>query len=509
MGAGEHHRRYETRRPAVDVTPEETGGPPHTPNGTLQQPAEVLSEPAAALPIVSMDDVWATSEGYTPLHDMDQAGGAMFSDGSGGTFYTSFPGALYTAPPDEDDDYYDESFMNGDDEELEGTAASSISNDQHSDGTDFRSLADNALSMLDREYQSVVSQRQMYSQGDTVLFSHGADDNDASVLNLKNDSDNADEIDPLAITYEPLEKIKPKPLPAIDTDAVRRVVQTIQLRNPKLEQNLRQWENSQKLITPRKVAPRWHPIVPTVPLSAFRKQTEKAVQASANLTRSASIAEAIHRLNILQYNGSEQMLRIHILGCDHVECGSGVDRITSLFGPIVRWVGAYAEAPSHIRIDLIGPNIPLSATMHSIDLLPKNRASLKECLQSASLNCFTGVYEEFLNSELNADASNPNLVIAFNAGVWGYDEWKTTIENMIRRNLCTPFVFTAYTEQEAEDDYDVIQAIVEQLKDSEKTACYEWEVEMNPFASSVDRNTSNAAPGRTYRENYAWQAWRF
>jgi hypothetical protein len=509
MGAGEHHRRYEANRPAMDAAPEETGGPPRSPNGTLPQPAEIRSEPAATLPIVSMDDVWATSEGYTPLHDMEQTGGAMFSDGSGGTFYTSFPGALYVAPPDEDEDYYDESFTNGDDEELEGTAASSISNDQHLDGTDFRSLADNALSMLDREYLSVVSQQHTQSEEDAMPFSLGADDKDIPPLNLKNDSDNVDETDHFTISSELLVPIQSKPLPVIDADAVRRVVQTIQLRNPKFEQNLRQWENSQKRVTPRKVAPRWHPIIPPVPLSAFRKQTEKAAQASANLTRSASIAEAIHRLNILQYDGSERTLRIHILGCDHVECGSGDDRIKAFFGPIVRWVGAYAEAPSHIHIDLIGPNIPLPATTNSIDLIPKNRASLKECVQSAFLQCFVGVYEEFLNSMTNSGASVPDLVIAFNAGVWGYDEWKTTVENLIQRNLCVPVVFTAYTEQEAEDDYDVIEAIVEQLKEFDKTIRCEWEVEMNPFASCVDRNSAMAIPGRIYRENAAWQAWRF
>jgi hypothetical protein len=491
-------------------SPEDTsmGGTPLTQmiNGFLQQ--EDSTEPST-LPIVSVDDVWATSEGYTPLHDMEQAGGAMFSDGSGGTFYSSFPSALYAAPPDERDEVdYDESFTNGDDDELEGTTESSISTDHYLDTTDFRTVADNALSMLDREYQSVVSQH-MHSEEDANPFSRVVDDNDVSSRYIEHDQGDADEKDQCTNSSEPPTFSPSKTLPVIDTEAVRRVVQTIQLHNPKLEQGLRLWESSQKRVTQRKVAPRWHAIIPSVPLAAFRKQTCKAMQATANLTRSATIAEAIHRFNILQYDGSEQRLRIHVVGCDHVECGNGADHIQALFGPIVRWVGAYAEAPSHVYIDLIGPNMPLNVTTQSIDLLPKSRASLKECLQSATLKCFTGIYEDFLKSDINADASKPDLIVAFNAGIWGYDEWKTTVHYLIERNQSTPVVFTAYTEQEAEDDYDNIQAIVEQWKDAGKTARCEWEVEMNPFSSSLDRITAAAIPGRQYRENSAWQAWRF
>ena len=496
----------------MESSPEDTsnGGPPRLPmvNGTLQPPIEDGTE-AAALPIVSMADVWATSEGYTPLHDMEQAGGALFSDGSGGTFYTSFPGALYAAPPDDEEgEEYDESFTNGDDDELEGTAASSISNDLFLDTSDFRSMADNALSMLDREYQSVVSQR-ISTEEDTILFPHDCDEKTGPSFNacLENDSSNTDETDLFASSFATLQPFSQKTPPMIDTEAVRRVVQTMQLRNPKLEQNLRLWESTQKRITHRKVAPRWHPIVPSVPLAAFRKQTPKAIQATANLTRSATIAEAIHRFNILQYDGSEQTLRIHVIGCDHVECGNGVDRMRALFGPIVRWVGAYAEAPAHVHIDLIGPNIPLPATSQSIDLLPKSRSSLKECLQSATLLLYADVYEEFLKSDINR--SKPDLVIAFNAGVWGYDDWKTTIEYMIQQNQSVPVVFTAYTEQEAEDDFDVIHAIAEQWKDDGKSTRCEWEVEMNSFASNLDRSTTNAISDRIYRENSAWQAWRF
>ena len=290
---------------------------------------------------------------------------------------------------------------------------------------DYRSVADHALSMLDREYMNIISlehqqqQQRDWDNNEQIPSESESDHDDDDEYN--NDGDltlsidgntleaNQDSTDELGTThiFPQEERVVTK---HIDTEAVRRAVQTIQFKNPKLEQNLRVWEKKQQLLphfgrntnTPLHrssikipytttiqhpqnciLAPRIHPIIPELPLTAFRKFASlKAIQATANLTRSGCIAEALHRYNILQFHvHEEQTIRIHVLGCDHVEIGylnthakSNIDgttatngeqhvgydisRIRTLFGPIVRWVGAYAEAPSHIHIELIGPNIP-------------------------------------------------------------------------------------------------------------------------------------------------------
>ena len=638
---------------------------------------------ATSPPIVDMEDVWATSEGYTPLQDFNlmlqqstptattttssnihphtnesnvvvpTSSGAFFSDGTtGGTIFTSCPGAFYASIAqqqqqqleDDDDDEWENDGGDDDDEVLDvhedynylhnedddddddedddgdmtttaATTTTTTSTSFYDSIPDYRSVADNALLMLDREYNNIVSlprllqqQQQRRMDNEPVVVEeadhdHNDDtDDDSNNINNNNDdsqwvidggtneTNNVDSIDSVLSTTLMMMTPPPPPEPKkIDTEAVRRAVRTIQSKNPKLEQNLRRWEKTQQLqhlVPPLRphppssmthphhhhhhpscssMAPRLHPIIPELPLTAFRKfNSSKAIQATANLTRSVCIAEALHRYNILQYHlHQEQTIRIHILGCDHVEIGyhntnvrsssgggrsndtTATDerrpvenafldptRIRTLFGPIVRWVGAYAEAPSHIRIELIGPNIPkhvAAATKASpMDLLlPKRTTTTTHHrtgnfggLQSATLRCHSGTYEEILEHDVGTnDVGVPDLAIAFNAGVWGYQEWATTIRYMIlHQSQSIPFVITAYTFEEAEDDYDTISDIVKECRsvDHNKEVQCVWDVEHNPFASNQDyqQHSSTATIASTLnnssrrRENAAWQSWR-
>jgi hypothetical protein len=74
-----------------------------------------------------------------------------------------------------------------------------------------------------------------------------------------------------------------------------------------------------------------------------------------------------------------------------------------------------------------------------------------------------------------------------------------------------PIIFTAYTLAEAEEDYEVIVKLLSSLgktKEYIDAACL-WEPQVNPFASQQPRPTATSVPGQQYRENGAWQAWRF
>jgi hypothetical protein len=492
MGAGDHHRRDDKSRP-------------------IEQPssAEVVDTAneasVEAEHLATVDDVWAASEGYTPLQDM-QGGGGLFSDGGSTTFFTSYPGAFIAdmgAFGDDDDADDDSSHQHLD---CENVAVGSTL-DQQQDSADFRSVADNALMMLEDEYRRTVSHQYHSSELQSESSLH---ENLASLSDANDDSPKSSE--PFAPDFEDTSSLSgnalanrlAKVIPEIDAEAVRRAVQKIQLRDPKLKLNLQQWELAQKE-TAGAMAPRLHPIIPSAPLAAFRKRTAKAVQASANLSRSACIAEALRRFDVLQNEpgcGEDKTVRIHLVGCDHVECESH-ERLIRLFAPIVRWIGAYAEAPAHLHFDLIGPNMPVAATQGpSINLLPTSSAAVKDCLQSATLSCHCAVYEDWVSSSSASRSEKPDLAIAFNAGVWGYREWKSTIEYLAQQNQSIPFVVTAYTIREAEDDMEVIQAIL-----GDTSRCV-WEPEANAFASNQDRATINALPGRRYRENAAWQGWR-
>eukprot|EP00559_Dactyliosolen_fragilissimus_P003185 CAMPEP_0184868858 /NCGR_PEP_ID=MMETSP0580-20130426/31971_1 /TAXON_ID=1118495 /ORGANISM="Dactyliosolen fragilissimus" /LENGTH=101 /DNA_ID=CAMNT_0027370005 /DNA_START=26 /DNA_END=328 /DNA_ORIENTATION=- len=79
-----------------------------------------------------------------------------------------------------------------------------------------------------------------------------------------------------------------------------------------------------------------------------------------------------------------------------------------------------------IQLVLIGPNIPEVAVKRGpIDLLSptssKNDNTLisQSPLKSCTVTCQQCLYHDHITTQ-------PHLAIAFNAGIWGYDEWKAT-----------------------------------------------------------------------------------
>jgi hypothetical protein len=239
-------------------------------------------------------------------------------------------------------------------------------------------------------------------------------------------------------------------------------------------------------------------------------------------------------------------ITIDVVGCDSVECESN-ETIQIYFSPFVRWIKDYynnqennstKENPRNeiiIQLNLIGPNVPQYQHEQTFNLLGEMSLKEKECQKESSIvinaqvTCYHDVYDSYILQKHQQQTSSnptPNLAIAFNAGVWGYKEWETTFRKLtqnaqVDQRTRIPFVITAYTLQEAEDDYDVIDNIVRSTysiiqestdnstkDDSGLLSLYQlWGPEYNPFASKIDRTTQTSIAGRTYRENSAWQAW--
>jgi len=432
-------------------------------------------------------------EGYTPFQDLQSTTAAMSTGPAGGVFYADISSFRYEVE-EEDGDSDD-----GDD----GSPHEYGHLSNVEDTLDFRAVADSALSALEDEYGLTLQQggnagshRSSEATADVV-----EEEESLNLPPIRLPSEDfgpdffvADFDDEAIFTSED----PPKQLPNIDSDAVRRAVESIHLRDPKLRSNLAEWEALQleRLVT----APRLHPIISSTPLKAFRTNTDRAIRATANLSRSATIAEGLRKLDLLR---SQERFRIDVVGCDHVECGSE-DRIRQLFGPIVRWIGAYSESPKDLTICLSGPNLP-SNVPRVLDLTDDMGR-----LNSARVVCSSTVYEECcFNSNEQEDIAR-NLIVSFNAGMWGYREWRPTLQHLAVQRKNIPLIVTAYTLQEAEDDADVIREELASAwggADSARAACL-WGPELNPLASKEERRTATAAPGRRYRENAAWQGWR-
>ena len=179
-------------------------------------------------------------------------------------------------------------------------------------------------------------------------------------------------------------------------------------------------------------------------------------------------------------------------------------RLQTLFGPLVRWIGALPDSPRHFDVLLVGPNVPSDAAKRPfVDIMPSNKTSSSR-LMSATATCHEAVYHEWLEEQQQEE--KPDLVIAFNSGIWGYKEWVPTLEALCQLSYSIPFVSTSYTIQECEDDAQVIETVVADTKGGAGRCL--WNAQANPFASRQIRETHTALPGREYRENAAWQAWR-
>jgi hypothetical protein len=434
---------------------------------------------------------------------------------------------------------------------------------------DFRSVADRALTALDREYQQVVSfqSRLIPAAGvngdDNVpasaaavataqvdepeLVSHQPyserNSNCDETVGRESDTDVAFVADFAELHFDAggnegddgreTDEQKRQTLlksSSIDVEKVQRAVQAIRFKRPGFISQVDEWAKAQQngdesptqgLQLLMATAPMDHAIIPSVSLKAFRRRTAKALAATSALTRSATIAEALHRLDLLQ---SQNHFVIHVVGCDSVECQSE-DRMRAHFGPIARWIGSYAEAPRNLTIVLIGPSIPASAPA-LLKLAPAAPAAhLTRRLESAEIRCLRGgLYHECLADGEKSDGSpavpppswiTPDLVVAFHAGIWGYSTWEATFEHQTSKaGRVVPWVITAYTIQEAEDDADALEGILLRQPPPPPTefararfSCV-WPPEWNPYASQQPRETVTAPNGRTYRENAAWSCWK-
>jgi len=331
----------------------------------------------------------------------------------------------------------------------------------------YESVAKEALNLLEADYAATLKREAIpreehmdFASVDLVLMADG-------------EKDVSHQAESTGKTYE---MSKSKDLSHVDVDAVARAVTAIKLSNPKLDSAFSLWESSKTE----------HSIIPATPLSAFLKRTKKSRSASKILSRSATIAEAVCRLGLQ----SKNVLNIHVVGCDEVECGS-TERVQQLFAPVARWIHARTVC-CDLTFCLIGPNVP-DSVQPEISLCKKTER------KKASAHLFNGIYDEWLDS---SSRQQPDFAIAFNAGIWGYNEWRTTLQKLSNRKMLH-FVVTAYTLAEAEEDFEVIEECL-------PTARGFWKPELNPYGSRVDRPTGTSPKeALVYRENQAWQAWIF
>jgi hypothetical protein len=482
-------------------------------------------------PIEEQQDIWAQTEGYTPLSDVHYSSLMVSigpSDGednseeevgaaeggwrsSGGAFFVDSY-AFSTESGDDQDEAH------GSDDRV--TRISNTTSTQQSPVDDFERIAGRALSLLDDEYERTINGNRKLSHehnpvgtgeasvDDTISHVSSQEQQGRRIIAASFDDQNLISITdgfvpewenlemvPATTTFLYSESLAGKAV-NVDAEAVRKVVYALSLKaNNSFQRKFIEWEQQHQAL------PSTHCLIPLTPYKAFRRTTDKAKQATAALSRSATLAEAMCRLRESDLLPLDQStLIIDVVGVDHVECESA-ERIQAVFRPIIRWIGIWKGCKyEHVNVRLVGRDL-VPSIQSPVDLLTPKTATM---FQSAYATCHPGVYHQWLsesNDGTDSDSPAPLVVIAYNSGIWGYNEWQPTIEYLCKREITIPFVSTAYTLEECQEDFDAIEASVK----GQGQAKVLWKSQLNPFGSKIIRDTKSRS--NEYRENAAWQAW--
>lgn len=201
-------------------------------------------------------------------------------------------------------------------------------------------------------------------------------------------------------------------------------------------------------------------------------------EVSAKLTRSLSL---FHALKVFACTGPKVV--VHLLGADYLEAKNPVVQFKPLF-TLLKDSGV-----EQLVLVFVGPNLD--------DSIDKTERQFMCVGISITFQFSEQLYHEHQQGSLAV----ADLVVCFNAGVWGYNSWSPTFRSL---PVNTPCIVTSYNKFEADDDHDAINKTFS--TPPAKLIEWEWSFECNPYASTVTRDSG--IKDRPCIENNYWQAFR-
>jgi hypothetical protein len=220
--------------------------------------------------------------------------------------------------------------------------------------------------------------------------------------------------------------------------------------------------------------------------------------------------------SLLRFHGNvlPQSLTIHCLGAEPNECEhlSQIPRMYHQLLTVLRALGVRS-----LSLHFVGPNL-LGGQFDSLHLSPNSPSfpfSIHSPL-SLELNLFRycGLYHDYFlhHCPLATADDKIDLLICFNAGLWGYTDWIPTLR-LISSLSITQTVITSYTLQESEEDFDVVEdhchpsPCPSTQQQRYQRLHWNFESELNPFRVREPMWRSSAPPSAAkYFENNYWQS---
>uniref|UniRef100_A0AAV1T076 Mitochondrial splicing suppressor 51-like C-terminal domain-containing protein n=1 Tax=Peronospora matthiolae TaxID=2874970 RepID=A0AAV1T076_9STRA len=213
-------------------------------------------------------------------------------------------------------------------------------------------------------------------------------------------------------------------------------------------------------------------------------------------TRAETLVAWLHRLEhahaaTITYPETKS-LTIHVLGADHREGNSGAATF-EVFRAFTEHVAARTRLTS-LQLVLVGPNV--SRTLHLDEFTQQCSVPVSDNGEATTcdvrIRYFVGSFEASFQDK--AQVWKPDLVVCFNAGIWGYNEWLPAIQ-LVLKDVQVPLLVTSYNADEAGDDEDVL--------DEMKLGEWLWRPEKNPWGATTPRATNNA-DAKVLKENDYW-----
>eukprot|EP00750_Incisomonas_marina_P028514 INCI675.1.p1 GENE.INCI675.1~~INCI675.1.p1 ORF type:complete len:510 (+),score=103.86 INCI675.1:70-1599(+) len=193
-------------------------------------------------------------------------------------------------------------------------------------------------------------------------------------------------------------------------------------------------------------------------------------------------------------------LQIHVAGADWSE-GRSVEATAGMFIELLYLLRGHNIA--NVNVTLVGPHIDSKLASSSATL------PVDGDLPGLSIRYVGKLYHEYA-ATIVADSSEgleskqadgeevpiarhadlPAAVFAFNAGMWGFEEWQPTVQHIVKV-MQVPFVVTSYNMHEAFEDEDTLV----EWGVAPKTWC--WSAELNPFRC-LEKRRGNATCNNCY-----------
>lgn len=205
---------------------------------------------------------------------------------------------------------------------------------------------------------------------------------------------------------------------------------------------------------------------------------------------------------------------IHCLGAESKEC-SNISSLLSVYSLLFRslvYLGVI-----ELELAFIGPNLLPSDHNDSTCFFWQDKLEVR-----VTVSC--DLYHDFVQRNEPAHLGNIDLVILFQAGLWGYDSWHPTLA-LFPSLPITQVVVTSYSSLEGENDFDTLEQLCLQRAapapgdispslcntgcDAVRQCFWNFEDEKNPYACTVPIPRTSAPDCDTYYDNYTWQSVSF